>query len=202
MKNLNCNIIKDLLPSYIDKISSDETNKLVKEHLDSCKDCYSIFKKMRKDVDNELIDSEFEQLDYLKKYKINKMITVLFAITLTLCIVIFSVIFYKSVLTTIPLPVYLEDIQISSNTSIYSNNSPTFTFYFYSNKSNISVKADICYDERGNKVLCLRAYSHFSLERPSQSSYTIREIDLKNDNISKVYLEDTAQNLKQLWPKF
>ena len=33
MKIVNCKVIQDLLPSYIDKISSQSTNMLIEEHL-------------------------------------------------------------------------------------------------------------------------------------------------------------------------
>ena len=36
---LSCNIIKDLLPIYVDEISSKETNHCIKEHLEECESC-------------------------------------------------------------------------------------------------------------------------------------------------------------------
>ncbi len=36
---MNCNIIKDLLPSYIDEICSGDTAKAVEEHTEHCEEC-------------------------------------------------------------------------------------------------------------------------------------------------------------------
>jgi hypothetical protein len=39
MNELNCAIIKDVLPLYIDGVVSDETNALIEEHLSQCDNC-------------------------------------------------------------------------------------------------------------------------------------------------------------------
>ena len=36
MKNKECNLVKDLLPNYIDKVTSNETNVFIEEHLKNC----------------------------------------------------------------------------------------------------------------------------------------------------------------------
>ncbi len=49
----NCEIIKDLLPLYIDECCSDESSKVVEIHLKECDDCKSVFESMVSDsVDN------------------------------------------------------------------------------------------------------------------------------------------------------
>lgn len=44
---MNCNIIKDLLPLYLDQVCSAETAKAVEEHLTACPACRSLLDKMR-----------------------------------------------------------------------------------------------------------------------------------------------------------
>ncbi len=39
MNNLSCEIIKDLIPLYVDKASCDETNSLVRNHVKTCRNC-------------------------------------------------------------------------------------------------------------------------------------------------------------------
>lgn len=46
---MNCNIIKDLLPLYLDKVCSAETAKAVEEHLASCPACRSLLDEMRQE---------------------------------------------------------------------------------------------------------------------------------------------------------
>lgn len=58
--NNKCEIVRDLLPSYIDKICSKESREFVEEHLDSCDRCRNILDNMKTDVDipNEINNSE------------------------------------------------------------------------------------------------------------------------------------------------
>ena len=44
---MNCNIIKDLLPLYLDQVCSDETAKAVEAHLTVCPACQSLLDEMR-----------------------------------------------------------------------------------------------------------------------------------------------------------
>ena len=43
---MNCEIIKDLIPLYIDGCCSEESRKTVKEHIDGCKKCRELFDDM------------------------------------------------------------------------------------------------------------------------------------------------------------
>ncbi len=45
---MNCDIIKDLLPLYIDECCSEESANLVATHLETCSDCRKIFESMQK----------------------------------------------------------------------------------------------------------------------------------------------------------
>ena len=44
---LNCNVVYDLLPLYVDEICSDDSNKLVKEHLEECEACNKKYQDMK-----------------------------------------------------------------------------------------------------------------------------------------------------------
>ena len=50
MKKINCNIIRDILPLYLDDVVSDETKQMVEEHLQSCASCRAEASSMKKDV--------------------------------------------------------------------------------------------------------------------------------------------------------
>lgn len=43
----NCNVICDLLPLYVDKIASEDTNHLVEAHLEECSDCKKRYEEMK-----------------------------------------------------------------------------------------------------------------------------------------------------------
>ena len=46
MANLTCDIIKDLLPLYVDGVISEDSRKLVDEHLESCSECKEYHEKL------------------------------------------------------------------------------------------------------------------------------------------------------------
>ena len=45
--NMDCNVITDLLPLYVDECCSEESERLVAEHLEACESCRKIYDQMR-----------------------------------------------------------------------------------------------------------------------------------------------------------
>lgn len=92
MKN-ECNIVKELLPNYIEDLLGEEAKRYVEEHLESCNNCnqtLSMIKDERKETNSYEKREEQVELNHLKKYK-RKMSTIkmlLFAfllLTLIIC---------------------------------------------------------------------------------------------------------------------
>lgn len=50
MNEANCNVIQDILPLYLDNAVSEDTAKMVEEHLHTCKECMEYKKKMEADI--------------------------------------------------------------------------------------------------------------------------------------------------------
>ena len=69
MKELECDVIQDLLPSYVDKISSNATNKVVEEHIEKCIKCKNDLNNMTKEMNAKLTKNKEERINYLKGYK-------------------------------------------------------------------------------------------------------------------------------------
>ncbi|MBQ8518959.1 MAG: zf-HC2 domain-containing protein [Agathobacter sp.] len=73
MPKINCNIIKDLLPSYIDELCSTESKQLVEEHFEECVSC----KKLYERTSLEMLYCKHakanapKEIDYFKTIKIN-----------------------------------------------------------------------------------------------------------------------------------
>ncbi len=53
MDNVNCNIINDLLPLYIDDVVSDESRLMVEKHLETCPECRGIMDMMQSSIEYE-----------------------------------------------------------------------------------------------------------------------------------------------------
>ena len=47
MKERDCKIVQDLLPNYIEKLTNEETNKFIEEHLKTCEECKKIYDNMK-----------------------------------------------------------------------------------------------------------------------------------------------------------
>jgi len=61
-----CEVIKDLLPLYIDELTSEITNKEIEEHVSECKGCSDCLNSMRS-PDVEIDVEEETKIDLLKK---------------------------------------------------------------------------------------------------------------------------------------
>lgn len=87
---MNCNIIKDLLPSYIDKICSEDTVKAVEEHIQHCEECKQTLKKMQQQTDFvQTIPEEVKKaIKPLKKINKKRRIQVIAAIVMTFMITV------------------------------------------------------------------------------------------------------------------
>ncbi|MDE7299408.1 MAG: zf-HC2 domain-containing protein [Lachnospiraceae bacterium] len=68
MNELNCNVVKDLLPSYMDGLCSEDSRRLVEQHLQTCPDCRSFVEMLR---ESEVAERQKEsgQIAYMRKIK-------------------------------------------------------------------------------------------------------------------------------------
>lgn len=69
MNRIDCEIVQDLFPSYIEGLTSDKTNTVIEEHLEGCEKCSKVLASMRGfSVENVNISPEEKQeIDFLKK---------------------------------------------------------------------------------------------------------------------------------------
>lgn len=68
MEKLRCEIIQDLIPSYVDGVCSGATRECVEEHMESCEDCRKLAALCReKGISGEQLEQR--ELDGLKKIK-------------------------------------------------------------------------------------------------------------------------------------
>ena len=64
---MKCEIIRDLIPLYLDKVCSEDSRKLVEEHLAECSEC----RKYMKELETEL---EAENVFYMESRMVNAVI--------------------------------------------------------------------------------------------------------------------------------
>lgn len=67
MKN-ECKYIEDILPTYIENLTSEDTKAFVEEHLKTCEKCKKVLNNMKENIDKEEIENT-ELIKKIKKYK-------------------------------------------------------------------------------------------------------------------------------------
>lgn len=76
----DCELIKDIMPIYIDEALSDKSKEIVKEHLNECKECNDIYQKTKDRVVDRNLNLVFQNktVDYAKKIKKTRMVITVF----------------------------------------------------------------------------------------------------------------------------
>jgi len=82
---MDCFIVKDLLPNFIDGLTSEETNGAINSHIAECAGCRAALEKMSAEFayETEKAAREEKEIDFLKQFKsrirIKKIVTVIAA---------------------------------------------------------------------------------------------------------------------------
>lgn len=79
---LDCCVVRDLLPSYIEELTEPETSRQVAEHLEDCADCRSCEQQMRVQLPLQPISKK--SLRFLKQARNNRILSAVLAILLAL----------------------------------------------------------------------------------------------------------------------
>lgn len=74
---MNCKIIQDLIPLYIDKCCSNETEKEVEKHLENCAECYSVYKSMSASMNTEKAEVKAVKIRKINDWKASILQSVL-----------------------------------------------------------------------------------------------------------------------------
>ncbi|MBR4296477.1 MAG: zf-HC2 domain-containing protein [Clostridia bacterium] len=96
---INCKVIEDLLPLYSDNICSDESRKLLEEHLQECDKCRSLIKNMDLIQITHIKKDETEKAAIIKKgfKKIHKRwIASLIAVFMLIPVIFCGILAYNS----------------------------------------------------------------------------------------------------------
>lgn len=119
MRDRICNIIRDLLPLYVDDVLSIDSKDFVESHLKDCSDCKKEYELMKEDlvIPRENRDNSLKSIK--KTLKSKKIKNIVLTIILTSIIIISSIelIFHRN--TLIKYDKNLIDI-VNINNNIYS----------------------------------------------------------------------------------
>lgn len=121
MKEINCHIIKDVLPLYVDGVVSNDTQEMVEEHLEYCEEC----KKEAEFMKQELylpVEKEVPLIKNLKKkWRNKKLIISGLSVLLTGLILLGTFYFVFHFDTVIPYSESLFQIETQDNDMLVSH---------------------------------------------------------------------------------
>ena len=89
--DLPCAIVQDLLPNYLEGLTSEETNRAIEAHLASCPDCAAHKSAMAGETSVKETAEQTREVDYLKKVKRRNGHRVLLAVLVTILLFIAGV---------------------------------------------------------------------------------------------------------------
>ncbi len=199
MKKVECEVIKDLLPSYIDKISSEETNKLVESHLQTCSKCYKVAEEMAKEVSNEPLFNQDKQIDYLKRYRRKKISSIMIAIILTSIILLDVVLLLTCFLQHAEFDVDINHINIEFQHKSRANGvgKDRLDFATYDEKYNLKFYKYELIENTGEKTLHIKTVGKYPFGTSSHGGCVV----YVSDDVDRIYFEDAKGNLREVWNK-
>ncbi len=89
---MKCEIIRDLLPTYVDGLTSMESNAEIETHIERCKECSELLRKMNAEIEVGCSEKNTESIAPFRK--LNKRILQASLATLSICIIIVTAYFY------------------------------------------------------------------------------------------------------------
>ena len=189
--NLSCDIVRDLLPLYHDKVVSDTTAIAVEEHLESCENCSKEYDSLSTELSTEFKSEKKGVKDLLKIIKHKGLIK---GITIAvICVAVFTSSFY--VLTEVPM-ITMSENEISAM-HVYKYNGAFFMLYDHQMMSSGHSYGVEETDKENNEtynIICKRPVLelHPSKKRVVVADWFSKEMG--NENINKITL-----NGKVIW---
>ena len=74
---MNCNIVKDLIPLYIDGCCSEESGRIIEEHIKECDNCKKLIENMKAPDDIVFVLEQPKSFSKLNDWKASVLQSVL-----------------------------------------------------------------------------------------------------------------------------
>ena len=185
MKNdLTCGVVRDLLPSYADGLTGNETNAAVARHMETCEGCRAALESMRTPTPVAVKNDE-KEIAFLKKVKKKHLISALCCVLAAVLLVsgAFGALYLRRVKSS-KLPVGRADVEAEVQVTNGSRVDLTLTLkdeaaFWYPD-------SDVKYDEETGR-LTFTFYKTYA--RKGNAAPTTANWD-SGQKIGSVYLDD------------
>ena len=175
-EKIKCKIVEDLLPNYIEKLTSKETNEFIENHIKECDSCKNILDNMKKDVKVEEKKENKKQVNYIKKY--NKKLKVLKGIAFIVLAIVAILLIHT-----------FRNLIIIKGLSNKANSMKNIINYYAKTESNQGVTTELYFKD-----------NVYLLTLEDNTPNGIRKlIRYKKDGVSNTYIEtETEEGLKKV----
>lgn len=119
----DCKVVQDLLPNYVEKLTNEETNKYIEEHIETCEECKKVLDNMKKEIEMPDEEKQKKEVKFLKKY--NRKIKILSGIILAI-IIIYGIIVIRNT--------FILASMITKTRTVWNPNNMHSTAYSHSGK--------------------------------------------------------------------
>lgn len=92
-----CEIARDLMPNYIDGLTSKESNEYIEKHLETCNDCRNYLNEMKSSVELKGKETIKAEVDYMKKAKKKMRIGEKLVVIIGFLIIITAMLFWREI---------------------------------------------------------------------------------------------------------
>lgn len=116
-----CKIVKDLLPSYIENLTTKETKVYIEEHLEKCQSCKQVLERMKQEFNLNITKKDNREVKYIKKF--NKKINIL-KLIISLILVVFIILTARKV-------IIISSLSKNAENTINTSNYHTVTYSYY-----------------------------------------------------------------------
>ena len=175
MEKISCEVIKDLLPLYVDDVLSEDSRKLVESHISDCADCKKYYEDMQNSSFMLTTQKSSDGKVVIKKIRrnINNKKLVLICITAVVVASIALCSFYSIVLKESYLPYEDTGLYVEGN-ELYTKE-PYFCYYGFDTP------------EDGTMFIYLTNTFYGSHQEVQKKIMVDKFISTENDEIKQVY---------------
>lgn len=199
-----CGVIRDLLPLYAEKMTGEESNALIREHLAECKDCSDYLEKLQNPIDNgiTMTSSNENSLKLVREgIRSRKVTAVLFSALLVFVVML-------TAFSHIVKPDYVS-YQNSGITVVESGNGNVYAQFSDSvtsckviksvNETNQSVVEIEAWTSLWDKILGKTTPSVLISSKTDQTDIAYYcDLSTENDNVTVIYGTDAEENFTVL----
>ena len=149
MKNtLDCNIVRDMLPLFIENLTSEDSNNAINQHLEQCEYCRKYLENIQKPIDCPTVPKK--EIDYMRKVKhsFKQRAYILSGVITIFCIILIGIFLRLFIIGT---PIFIGDAPINFRWN-YDMDSKVYSIHGTIEGTNTGARIKMYEDKKNNQI--------------------------------------------------